>query len=139
MSTPTVRTTQTADTFIGGPETGRTRREAWEAEVEHDGHRWSLIRLDKRGTPWQVVHADTGIEVGGWHGSRRKAAAWIATGAARRVLLDRDLPAEADDLQAVADRLAGDDHRISRENAARYAARAAAVRDLIVRSGTATA
>jgi hypothetical protein len=60
--------------FVGGPDSGRTRREQ-ESAVSRDGV-WTYQRVDEPGTPWLVTHVPTGmVEV---FGSLRRARAFTA-------------------------------------------------------------
>jgi hypothetical protein len=56
--TPVVR--QTTITYIGGPSSGRTRRECWNATSE-DGT-WDYSRIEDDGTNWYVTHNPTGYQ-----------------------------------------------------------------------------
>lgn len=54
--TPVTKTMRT--TFIGGPTSGRTRRECWGAKSV-DGI-WAYERIEDEGTNWYVTHLPTG-------------------------------------------------------------------------------
>lgn len=74
-------------TFVGGPASGRTRRECWSATTI-DG-RWTIERIEDVGTPWIVVTAD-GAELPALFGTLKSALKCIATGQADRLLNEGD-------------------------------------------------
>lgn len=49
---------KTRNTFIGGPDSGRTRRECWSA-TSADGT-WLYERMEDEGTSWYVTYLPTG-------------------------------------------------------------------------------
>ena len=73
------------ETFIGGPDSGRTRKECWRA-VTRDG-RWLIERIEDTGTPWVVVELVNGkaVREAGMFGTLRRARLAIAAGQCEQV------------------------------------------------------
>lgn len=67
-------------TFVGGPGTGRTRRECWGA-TSKDGL-WGYQRAEDVGTQWYVIHLPTNWTLIGPHGTLRSARQDTADGTA---------------------------------------------------------
>ncbi len=75
---PVVKTMHS--TFVGGPASGKTRKECWKAKTT-DG-RFLIERLELTGTPWEVYELVDGKPVRscGWFGTLRSARVAITAG-----------------------------------------------------------
>lgn len=78
--TPVTRSMRT--TYIGGPDSGRTRKECWSA-TSTDGS-WSYERLEDQGTTWSVTHLHTGCTCDVPYRSLNAARRATASGATLR-------------------------------------------------------
>lgn len=67
-------------TFVGGPDSGKSRKECWEARTT-DG-RWLIERVEEPGTPWHVYQLVGGAAVrfANSFSTLRKARISIASG-----------------------------------------------------------
>jgi len=64
---------------------GTTRRECWGAETT-PGRDWAFERQEAPGTPWAVIHAETGTWVAGFMGSLAECRRYVGSGAAQEDL-----------------------------------------------------